>query len=234
MERDGESEDQGFLPPEPAGPEPELGDRPPQRATAGPQPAAAGSAAPTVRHRPGPDLRLPAASARLRLPAASSAAGIRPASSTPYPPPQRSGAIPSRPCPTTARPWPASCSRSSRWRPARHLGRPLDDRLARLRDRRDRLLAQGQEEGRRGRDAEAPRPGAGGLHHRLGQPRPLDPGHHRLGLVLAFAIADDDFDWDSDPNTVTVTVAALARVRDSSGADAILGRSCRIPTSSST
>ncbi len=29
-ERTGESEDQGFLPPEPAGPEPELGDRPPQ------------------------------------------------------------------------------------------------------------------------------------------------------------------------------------------------------------
>ena len=29
-ERSGESEDQGFLPPEPAGPEPELGDRPPQ------------------------------------------------------------------------------------------------------------------------------------------------------------------------------------------------------------
>ena len=29
-ERNGESEDQGFLPPEPAGPEPELGGRPPQ------------------------------------------------------------------------------------------------------------------------------------------------------------------------------------------------------------
>jgi hypothetical protein len=28
-------------------------------------------------------------------------------------------------------------------------------------------------------------------------------------LVLAFAIADDDFDWDTEPNTVRVTAAAL-------------------------
>jgi hypothetical protein len=40
VERNGESEGQGFLPPEPAGPEPELGDRPqPPPAPAPPQPA---------------------------------------------------------------------------------------------------------------------------------------------------------------------------------------------------
>jgi hypothetical protein len=36
-ERSGESEDRGFLPPEPAGPEPELGGRPPQQPQAPPQ-----------------------------------------------------------------------------------------------------------------------------------------------------------------------------------------------------
>lgn len=40
-ERSGESEDQGFLPPEPAGPEPELGGRPPQAPPVGPQPPGA-------------------------------------------------------------------------------------------------------------------------------------------------------------------------------------------------
>jgi hypothetical protein len=37
-ERNGESEDQGFLPPEPAGPEPELGDRPQPQPPPPPQP----------------------------------------------------------------------------------------------------------------------------------------------------------------------------------------------------
>jgi hypothetical protein len=39
VERTGESEDQGFLPPEPAGPEPELGDRPQTQPPPPPQPA---------------------------------------------------------------------------------------------------------------------------------------------------------------------------------------------------
>jgi hypothetical protein len=38
-ERSGDSEDTGFLPPEPAGPEPELGDRPPQPPPQAPPPA---------------------------------------------------------------------------------------------------------------------------------------------------------------------------------------------------
>ena len=49
-ERSGESEDQGFLPPEPAGPEPELGNRPPPPPP--PQPRRLGTAATaTRRHR---------------------------------------------------------------------------------------------------------------------------------------------------------------------------------------
>ena len=42
-ERSADSEDTGFLPPEPAGPEPELGDRPPQPPPQAPPPAAAPS-----------------------------------------------------------------------------------------------------------------------------------------------------------------------------------------------
>ena len=57
---DGER-DSGFLPPEPAGPEPELGDRPAQDVAASPQPARP-SSPPGVRQPPRP--------ARLRPPAA--------------------------------------------------------------------------------------------------------------------------------------------------------------------
>ena len=49
-ERSGESEDTGFLPPEPAGPEPELGGRPPQQQ---PQAPPAGAQPPGHGHPPG-------------------------------------------------------------------------------------------------------------------------------------------------------------------------------------
>ena len=53
-ERGGESEDTGFLPPEPAGPEPELGGRPPQAPQAPPPQAAPPGAQPPGAQPPGP------------------------------------------------------------------------------------------------------------------------------------------------------------------------------------
>ena len=83
VERNGESEDQGFLPPEPAGPEPELGDRPtqaPHPKHRRRSPAAAPAAA--------ADLRLPTAAARLRLSATAASARLRVPAATTAPPGQ--------------------------------------------------------------------------------------------------------------------------------------------------
>ena len=129
----------GFLPPEPAGPEPELGSAPAEQPTQrlpdpGPQAPAAGQPGPPAarrRHQP----QAP--------PGAGPSSSLRPTSS------RRLGATPSRPSPTTAPPSPASFCR---WSPAACCcsAAGSEHHVDRLRDRGDDLLPQGQAEGRGG------------------------------------------------------------------------------------
>ena len=200
MERSGESEDQGFLPPEPAGPEPELGDRPPQpppapqarsRRRSSRRPTATAAATGTAirrrlrpatatrrRRRPG----LSAASARLRLSAAA-AVGISPA--------VRAGQRPGRGRLRVLARLAAGCSSS---------------RAASPRSSRSACAIVGIVCSRKGKkkvDAgETPK------HRGLAQAGFIIGWVSLVlsilatvawTLVLAFAIADDDFNWDTDP-----------------------------------
>ena len=239
MERNGESEDQGFLPPEPAGPEPELGDRPRSRRRRR-RPRRSSPSSRRRRHT-ATRRRHPATAIRHRRlrPATGTSSHHRPRRARPI---RRRPATPIRRRGMGVSPAVGAGQRPGRGRlrvltgsrqPADHLRRLLDDHLDRLRDRRDHLLAKGQAKGRRRRDPEAPRAGAGGLHHRLGQPGPVDPGDHRVGARARVRDRRRRLRLGQRPEHRPSDARRSASLRDSSGADAILGRPCRTPTSSS-
>ena len=213
MERDGESQDQGFLPPEPAGPEPELGDRPPQPEPQAPQQQP--QQPPQTYGYPPPP----------------------PGYGYPPPPPGYGHQQPPPPPPGQAYPPPPGYAY-----PPPGWGYPqqsVPDNGPAVAGFVFSLVAGGlliisvgfstiisiacaivgivySRKGKRKVDAgETPK------HRGLAQAGFII-GWVSLALsilatiawalVLAFAIADDDFDWDNDPNTVRVTAAALRMV----------------------
>jgi hypothetical protein len=202
VERNGESEDQGFLPPEPAGPEPELGDRPqPPPAPAPPQPAQ------TYGYPPPPPAGY----------------GYQP----PPPPPPGYGYQPPPPPPGYAYPpqpqWgsPQQAVPDNGPAVAGFVFSLVAGGLLIISGGFSSIISVGcaivgivySRKGKRKVDAgETPK------HRGLAQAGFII-GWVSLALsilatiawslVLAFAIADDDFDWDTDPDTVRVTAAAL-------------------------
>ncbi len=219
MERNGESEDQGFLPPEPAGPEPELGDRPTQ-----PQPQP--QAPPQQPQQPPPQT--------YGYPPPPPGYGHPP----PPPPPGYGYQQPPPPPPGQAYPPPPGYAY-----PPPGWGYPqqsVPDNGPAVAGFVFSLVAGSlliisvgfstiisivcaivgivySRKGKRKVDAgETPK------HRGLAQAG-LIIGWISLALsilatiawalVLAFAIADDDFDWDNDPNTVRVTAALRIAAR---------------------
>jgi hypothetical protein len=202
VERNGESEDQGFLPPEPAGPEPELGDRPqPPPAPAPPQPAQ------TYGYPPPP----PAGYGYQPPPPPPPGYGYQPPPPPPgYPyPPQPQWGYPQQAVPDNG---PAV---------AGFVFSLVAGGLLIISGGFSSIISVGcaivgivySRKGKRKVDAgETPK------HRGLAQAGFII-GWVSLALsilatiawslVLAFAIADDDFDWDTDPDTVRVTAAAL-------------------------
>jgi hypothetical protein len=202
VERNGESEDQGFLPPEPAGPEPELGDRPqPPPAPAPPQPAQ------TYGYPPPP----PAGYGYQPPPPPPPGYGYQPPPPPPgYPyPPQPQWGYPQQAVPDNG---PAV---------AGFVFSLVAGGLLIISGGFSSIISVGcaivgivySRKGKRKVDAgETPK------HRGLAQAGFII-GWVSLALsilatiawslVLAFAIADDDFDWDTEPDTVRVTAAAL-------------------------
>jgi hypothetical protein len=191
VERNGESEGQGFLPPEPAGPEPELGDRPqPPPAPAPPQPAQ------TYGYPPPPP---------------PPGYGYQP------PPPPPGYAYPPQP----QWGYPHQAVPDNGPAVAGFVFSLVAGGLLIISGGFSSIISVGcaivgivySRKGKRKVDAgETPK------HRGLAQAGFII-GWVSLALsilatiawslVLAFAIADDDFDWDTDPDTVRVTAAAL-------------------------
>jgi hypothetical protein len=207
-ERTGESEDQGFLPPEPAGPEPELGDRPQPQPQPPPQPAQ------TYGYPP------PQAPAY----------GYQP-----HPPPPPGYGYPPPPPPGQAYPPPPGYpyTPQPQWgypQPAVPDNGPAVAGFVLSLVSGSLLIISGgfstiisiacaivgivySRKGKKKVDAgETPK------HRGLAQAGVIIGWVSLVlsvlatiawSLVLAFAIADDDFDLDTEPNTVRVTAAAL-------------------------
>jgi hypothetical protein len=203
-ERNGESEGQGFLPPEPAGPEPELGDRPqPPPPPPAPQP----QPAQTYGYPPSPPPGY----------------GYQP----PPPPPQGYGYQPPPPPPGYAYPpqpqwgYPQQAVPDNGPAVAGFVFSLVAGGLLIISGGFSSIISVAcaivgivySRKGKRKVDAgETPK------HRGLAQAGFII-GWVSLALsilatiawslVLAFAIADDDFDWDTEPDTVRVTAAAL-------------------------
>jgi hypothetical protein len=204
-ERNGESEDQGFLPPEPAGPEPELGDRPQPQ----PQPPPAQTygypppQAPVYGYQPPP-----------------------PPPGYGYPPPPPPGqAYPPQPGyaypPQPQWGYPQQAVPDNGPAVAGFVFSLVSGSLLIISGGFSTIISIAcaivgivySRKGKKKVDAgETPK------HRGLAQAGVII-GWVSLALsilatiawslVLAFAIADDDFDWDTEPNTVRVTAAAL-------------------------
>jgi hypothetical protein len=224
-ERNGESEDQGFLPPEPAGPEPELGGRPPQ-----PPP-------PQGQQYPPPPQQQPQASPQTYgYPPPPPGYGPPPAGyGAPSPPPPGYG-YPPPPPPGQAYPPPPGFA----YPPQPQWGYPqqqaVPDNGPAVAGFVFSLVSGGlliisggfstiisiacaivgivySRKGKKKVDAgETPK------HRGLAQAGVIIGWISLVlsvlatvawTLVLAFAIADDDFDWGTEPDTVRVTAAAL-------------------------
>jgi hypothetical protein len=202
-ERNGESEDQGFLPPEPAGPEPELGDRPQPPPPPAPQPAQTYGYPPPPPPPPG--------------------YGYQP----PPPPPPGYGYQPPPPPPGYAYPpqpqwgYPQQAVPENGPAVAGFVFSLVAGSLLIISGGFSTIISIAcaivgivySRKGKKKVDAgETPK------HRGLAQAGVII-GWVSLALsilatiawslVLAFAIADDDFDWDTEPNTVRVTAAAL-------------------------
>jgi hypothetical protein len=205
-ERNGESEDQGFLPPEPAGPEPELGDRPQPQ----PQPPPAQTygypppQAPVYGYQPPPP----------------------PPPGYGYPPPPPPGqAYPPQPGygypPQPQWGYPQQAVPDNGPAVAGFVFSLVSGSLLIISGGFSTIISIAcaivgivySRKGKKKVDAgETPK------HRGLAQAGVII-GWVSLALsilatiawslVLAFAIADDDFDWDTEPNTVRVTAAAL-------------------------
>jgi len=206
-ERNGESEDQGFLPPEPAGPEPELGDRP-QPPPPQPQPAQTYGypppQAPVYGYQPPPP----------------------PPPGYGYPPPPPPGqAYPPQPGyaypPQPQWGYPQQAVPDNGPAVAGFVFSLVSGSLLIISGGFSTIISIAcaivgivySRKGKKKVDAgETPK------HRGLAQAGVII-GWVSLALsilatiawslVLAFAIADDDFDWDTEPNTVRVTAAAL-------------------------
>ena len=173
----------GFLPPEPAGPEPELSGAARRRSR---------------RLRRSQHARL-AAAADVRLPAASAPARRQPPPG--YGLPAASARLAAQPPPVGAPPQP----------PVPDNGQAVAGFVLSLVAVGLLVISfglssivsvgcsiagivcsrKGKRKVERGRDAEAPGPRPGGLHRRLGRPRALDPGHRRLDRSsIAFGAVD--------------------------------------------
>jgi hypothetical protein len=204
-ERNGESEDQGFLPPEPAGPEPELGDRP--------QPPPPPQPAQTYGYPP-PQAPVYGYQA-------------------PPPPPPGYGYQPPPPPGQAYPPPPGYAYPPPQWGYAQQAvpdnGPAVAGFVLSLVSGSLLIISGGfstiisiacaivgivySRKGKKKVDAgETPK------HRGLAQAGVIIGWVSLVlsvlatiawSLVLAFAIADDDFDWDTDPNTVRVTAAAL-------------------------
>jgi hypothetical protein len=200
-ERNGESEDQGFLPPEPAGPEPELGSRPPQ-----PPPPQAPQYQPPPP--PGHTYGYPPPPPGYGYPPPPPPAGYGHQQYA-YPPPQPQWGYPQQAVPDNG---PAV---------AGFVFSLVSGSLLIISGGFSTIISivcaiVGIVYSRKGKkkvDAgETPK------HRGLAQAGVII-GWVSLALsilatiawslVLAFAIADDDFDWGTDPDTVQVTAAAL-------------------------
>jgi hypothetical protein len=205
-ERNGESEDQGFLPPEPAGPEPELGDRPQPQ----PQPP-------------------PPAQTYGYPPPQAPVYGYQPPPPPPgygYPPPPPPGqAYPPQPGyaypPQPQWGYPQQAVPDNGPAVAGFVFSLVSGSLLIISGGFSTIISIAcaivgivySRKGKKKVDAgETPK------HRGLAQAGVII-GWVSLALsilatiawslVLAFAIADDDFDWDTEPNTVRVTAAAL-------------------------
>jgi hypothetical protein len=225
-ERNGESEDQGFLPPEPAGPEPELGNRPPQPPQAPPQ-------AQPPPMQPPPQQQLPQQPPQQP----GQTYGYPPPPGYAPPPPPPGYGYPPPPPPGQAYPPPPPAGYA--YPPQPQWGYPqqsVPDNGPAVAGFVFSLVSGGlliisggfstiisiacaivgivySRKGKRKVDAgETPKQ------------RGLAQAGFIIGwvslalsilatiawsLVLAFAIADDDFDWGTEPDTVRVTAAAL-------------------------
>jgi hypothetical protein len=207
-ERNGESEDQGFLPPEPAGPEPELGDRPQPQPPPPPQP-------PQTYGYPPPQAPV---------------YGYQPPTPPPpgygYPPPPPPGqAYPPQPGyaypPQPQWGYPQQAVPDNGPAVAGFVFSLVSGSLLIISGGFSTIISIAcaivgivySRKGKKKVDAgETPK------HRGLAQAGVII-GWVSLALsilatiawslVLAFAIADDDFDWDTEPNTVRVTAAAL-------------------------
>lgn len=205
MERDGESEDQGFLPPEPAGPEPELGDRPQPLP---PPPPPAPQYQPPPPPPPGQTYGYPPPPPGYGYPPPPPPTGYGQQQYA-YPPPQPQWGYPQQVVPDNG---PAV---------AGFVFSLVSGSLLIISGGISTIISIAcaivgiiySRKGKKKVDAgETPK-------HRGMAQAGFIIGWVSLSLsilatiawalVLAFAIADDDFDWDSDPNTVTVTAVAL-------------------------
>jgi len=207
-ERNGESEDQGFLPPEPAGPEPELGDRP----------------------QPQPPPQPPPAQTYGYPPPQGPVYGYQPPPPPPpgygYPPPPPPGqAYPPQPGyaypPQPQWGYPQQAVPDNGPAVAGFVFSLVSGSLLIISGGFSTIISIAcaivgivySRKGKKKVDAgETPK------HRGLAQAGVII-GWVSLALsilatiawslVLAFAIADDDFDWNTEPNTVRVTAAAL-------------------------
>jgi len=231
-ERGGENEDAGFLPPEPAGPEPELGGRPPQAPPPqGPPPGAQPPGPPPGAQPPGqpPGAQPQGPQAPGAPPPGQSAPGYGyppPPPGQAYPPPPGYGYPPGAPAPpgyAYPPPWGYAQQRVPDNGPAvaGFVFSLVSGGLLIISAGFSSIISVAcaivgivySRKGKRKVDAgETPK------HRGLAQAGFII-GWISLGLsvlatiawtlVLVLAITDENFDWDTDPNTVRATAALL-------------------------